>query len=174
MRRLMLLRHAKTERAEPGQRDRDRKLTKRGRADAPTLGAYLAHHNLIPDLALVSPAARAQQTWDLVTEAFAKAPRAQIDERIYNTSPQKLLQIAAEPRKANKLLIVGHNPSLHEFAVQLIASSDVKVREELHEKLPTSGLVVLDLPIEDWAELRPHSARLERFVTPRLIAAATE
>ena len=59
MRRLMLLRHAKTERAEPGERDRDRKLTKRGRADAPLIGAYMAHHGLVPDLALVSPATRA-------------------------------------------------------------------------------------------------------------------
>src|SRR5689334_20969903 len=173
MRRLMLLRHAKTERAGPGQRDRDRKLIKRGRADAPTLGAYMAHHNLVPDLALISPAARAQETWDLLAAAFAKA-RSEIDDRIYNASPQKLLQIAAEPRKANRLLIVGHNPSLHEFALQLIASGDVKTREQLHAKLPTAGLVVLDLPIDDRAELHPHSARLERFVTPRLIAAATE
>ena len=174
MRRLMLLRHAKTERAEPGQRDRDRKLMKRGRADAPTLGAYMTHHDLIPDLVLVSPAARAQQTWDLVAEAFAKPPRQETDDRIYNASPHKLLYVVAEPRKAKKLLIVGHNPSLHEFALQLIASGDVEVREQLREKLPTSGLVVMDLPIEDWAELRPHSARLERFVTPRSIAAATE
>jgi phosphohistidine phosphatase len=174
MRRLMLLRHAKTERAEPGQRDRDRKLVKRGRADAPTLGAYMAHHNLIPDLALVSPAARAQETWELVAHAFDDPPRTQADDRIYNASPHKLLQIAAEPRKAGKLLIVGHNPSLHEFAVQLIASGDVEAREQLREKLPTSGLVVMDLPIDDWPQLRSHSARLERFVTPRLIAAATE
>src|SRR5262249_25610866 len=82
-------------------------------------------------------------------------------------SPPKLLRVVAEPRKAKRLLIVGHNPSLHEFALQLIASGDVEVREQLREKLPTSGLVVMDLPIEDWAELRPHSARLERFVTPR-------
>ena len=61
MRRLMLLRHAKTERAEPGDRDRDRKLMKRGRADAPIVGAYLAHHGLAPDLALVSPAERARR-----------------------------------------------------------------------------------------------------------------
>ena len=66
MRRLMLLRHAKTERAEPGERDRDRKLMKRGRADAPAIGAYMAHHDLVPDLALVSPAERAQETWALV------------------------------------------------------------------------------------------------------------
>ena len=172
MRRLMLLRHAKTERAEPGERDRDRELTKRGRADAPTLGAYIAHHDLTPDLALVSPAARAQETWDLLADAFAKPPRTETDDRIYNASPRRLLQVAAEPRRANKLFIVGHNPSLHEFALQLIASGDVEAREQLREKLPTSGLVVMDLPIDDWAELRPHVARLERFVTPRLIATA--
>ena len=53
MRRLLLLRHAKTERAEPGERDRDRKLMARGRADASIIGAYMARHRLIPDLALV-------------------------------------------------------------------------------------------------------------------------
>jgi phosphohistidine phosphatase len=174
MRRLMLLRHAKTERAEPGQRDHDRKLMKRGRADVPTVGAYMAHHNLIPDLALISPAARAQETWDLLADAFDKPPRTQTDDRIYNASPHKLLQLVVEPRKANKLLIVGHNPSLHEFALQMIASGDGEASEQLREKLPTSGLVVMDLPIEDWRQLRSHSARLERFVTPRLIAAATE
>ena len=72
MRRLMLLRHAKTERAQPGERDRDRKLTKRGRADAPLIGAYMAHHGLVPDLALVSPATRAQETWALLADCFAK------------------------------------------------------------------------------------------------------
>jgi phosphohistidine phosphatase len=174
MRRLMLLRHAKTERAEPGQRDRDRKLMKRGRADAPTLGAYMAHHDLVPDLALVSPAARAQETWDLLAAAFDKPPRLKTDDRLYNATPHKLLELIAEPRKANGILVVGHNPGLHEFALQLIASGDVEAREQLREKLPTSGLVVVEVPIEDWRRLRPHSARLDRFVTPRLIAAATE
>jgi phosphohistidine phosphatase len=174
MRCLMLLRHAKTERAEPGERDRDRKLMQRGREDAPVLGAYMAHHGLVPDLALVSPAARAQETWMLLATAFAKTPRMQIDDRIYNSSPRNLLQVIAEPRKARKLLVVGHNPSLHEFALQLIAAGNIEAREQLREKLPTSGLVVMDLPIDDWALVHPHAARLERFVTPRLIATATE
>ena len=81
MRHLMLLRHAKTERAGPGQRDRDRKLTKRGGDDAPAIGAYMARHGLTPDLALVSPAKRAQETWALVAPAFAKAPRLVNEER---------------------------------------------------------------------------------------------
>lgn len=170
----MLLRHAKTERSEPGVRDRDRKLTKRGRADAPVIGAYMARHGLVPDLALLSPATRAQETWTLLAAAFAKTPRVVNDERIYNANPEKLMGVIAETRGARALLIVGHNPGIHDLAVQLIASGDVEAREQVTEKLPTSGLVVIDLAFDDWSRLHAHAGRLERFVSPRLIAAATE
>jgi len=174
MRRLMLLRHAKTERPEPGLRDRDRKLTKRGRAEAPVIGAYMARHGLVPDLALVSPATRAQETWTLLAAAFAKTPRVVNDERIYNANPEKLMGVIAETRGTPSLLIVGHNPGIHDLAVQLIASGDVEAREQVTEKLPTSGLVVIELAFDDWSRLHAHAGRLERFVSPRLIAAATE
>jgi phosphohistidine phosphatase len=174
MRRLLLLRHAKTERAEPGQRDRDRKLTKRGRDDAPAIGTYMARHGLNPDLALVSPAKRAQETWVLVTPAFAKAPRLVVEDRIYNATAEDLFKIISETRGAHSLVVVGHNPGLHDIAMQLIASGDVEARERVAEKLPTAGLVVIDLAFDDWSRLHLHSGRLERFVTPRLIAAATD
>jgi phosphohistidine phosphatase len=174
MRRLMLLRHAKTERAEPGERDRDRKLTKRGRADAPVIGAYMARHGLVPDLALLSPATRVQKTWTLLAAAFAKKPRVVSDERIYNSGPETLMAVIGETRTARSLLLVGHNPGVHDLAVELIASGDAKARERLTEKLPTSALVVIDLALDDWAQIHRHSGRLERFVSPRLIAAATE
>jgi len=174
MRRLMLLRHAKTERAAPGERDRDRKLMKRGRSDAPLIGTFMAHHGLIPDLALVSPAIRAQETWTLVAACFTKAPRMVTDDRIYNATTEKLIAAIGEARKAHTLIVVGHNPGLHDLAIQLVASGDVAAREQLNEKLPTSGLVVIDLPFDDWSLLHGHAGRLERFVSPRLIAAASE
>jgi phosphohistidine phosphatase len=174
MRRLMLLRHAKTERGEAGERDRDRKLMKRGRNDAPVIGAYMAHHSLVPDLALVSPAARAQETWALVAPCFAKTPKMATDDRIYNASTAQLADVIRETRAAKSLLLVGHNPGFHELAVQLVAAGDVDLRGHLNESLPTSGLVAIDLPIDDWSLLHPHAGRLERFVTPRLLAAATE
>ena len=174
MRRLMLLRHAKTERPAAGEPDRGRKLTERGRADAPVIGAYMVRHGLVPALALVSPATRAKQTWDLLAAAFAKAPKAVSEERIYNAEPGRLMGLIAETRDAPSLLVVGHNPGIQELAVQLIAAGDVEARERVTEKLPTSGLVVIDLPIDDWSRLRPHAGRLERFVSPRLLAAATE
>jgi len=174
MRRLMLLRHAKAERPVPGEPDRGRKLTERGRADAPLIGAYMARHGLVPALALVSPATRAKQTWDLLAPCFDNAPKAVSDERIYNADPARLLGLIAETRGVPSLLVVGHNPGIHELAAQLIASGDVTARERMTEGLPTSGLVVIDLPFDDWSLLRARAGRLDRFVSPRSLAAATE
>ncbi len=174
MRHLMLLRHGKTERAAPGGRDRDRRLTKRGRADAPLIGAYMARHGLVPDLALVSPARRAVETWELVAACFAKPPKAASEERIYNADAERLIAVLSEPRGARSLLVVGHNPGIHDLAVGLIASGDAKARERVSEKLPTSGLVVIDLAFDDWSLLHPQAGRLERFVSPRLLGKATE
>ena len=174
MRRLLLLRHAKTERPEPGERDRNRKLTKRGREDAPLIGAYMARHGLVPDLALVSPAMRAEETWALVAKALPTAPKVVEEEGIYNAGRDKLIGIIRKARDAHVLLVVGHNPGLHDLAVSLIASGDVEARERVNEKLPTSGLVVIDLPFDDWSRLHPNAGRIERFVSPRLIEEATD
>jgi len=174
MRRLLLLRHAKTERPEPGERDRDRRLTKRGREDAPLIGAYMARHGLVPDLALVSPATRAEETWALIAKALPTAPKVVEEEGIYNAGRDKLIGIIRKARDAHVLLVVGHNPGLHELAVSLIASGDVEARERVNEKLPTSGLVVIDLAFDDWSRLHPNAGRIERFVSPRLIEEATD
>jgi len=174
MRRLMLLRHAKTERAEPGEPDRERKLTKRGRHDVPVIATYMARHKLIPELAIVSPARRAQETWVLLASAFAKAPRVIDDERIYNASADAIIAVIAASGTARSLLVVGHNPGLHDAAVRLIGTGDVDLRGHVTEKLPTCGLIVIDLPFDEWSRLHHHAGRLERFVTPRLIAAATD
>jgi phosphohistidine phosphatase len=174
MRRLLLLRHSKTERPEPGGRDRDRKLMPRGRSDAPLIGAYMARHRLIPDLVLVSPAQRTVETWALVGAAFSKAPKVVKNDRIYNAGTETLADLIRETDDARSLLLVGHNPGLHDLATELIGSGDVEARESLNEKLPTSGLVVIDFAFDDWSELHDSAGRLERYVTPRLIGAASD
>jgi phosphohistidine phosphatase len=171
MRRLMLLRHAKTERPEPGQRDRDRKLVKRGRKDAEIIARYMARHGLIPDLALVSPARRTQETWELLASGLEKTPRHTDEDRIYGATPDGLMTLIGEPLVARSLLVIGHNPGLHEVALHLIAAGDVDMRERLAEKLPTSGLVVIDFAFDAWIKLHPQSGRLEHFVTPRTLEA---
>src|SRR5262245_33491838 len=118
--RLMLLRHAKTEKAPPGAPDRDRVLTGRGRKDAPAIGAYLVRHALIPDSVIVSAARRTRETWERLALAFPTPPPVAYEERLYDAGPDRLLAVAkaADPA-VRSLMLIGHNPGLHELALLL-------------------------------------------------------
>jgi phosphohistidine phosphatase len=173
MRRLLLFRHAKSERSEPGMEDRARVLIERGRKDAAKIGAYMASHALVPDRVVISPAARTQETWKAAATGFRPAPAAMTVEQLYDATPHGIFAVIKEaPATAHTLLVVGHNPGLQEVALMLIASGDIDTRERLREKLPTSGLVIIDFAFDAWSKLHPQSGRLERFVSPRSLDAA--
>lgn len=173
MRRLLLLRHAKAERSEPGTKDISRVLTDRGRKDAARIGAYMASHALVPDRVILSPAARTQETWKYAASAFRPAPAAMSVERLYDATPHVILAVLKDtPVAAHTLMAVGHNPALHDLALMLVASGDIDARERLREKLPTSGLVIVDFAFDSWSKLHPQSGRLERFVSPRTLEAS--
>ena len=173
MRRLLLFRHAKAERSEPGMEDRARKLVERGRKDAGRIGAYLSSHTLIPDQVVTSPSARTQETWKFAAAAFRTPPKATPVDRLYDATAHTILGIVKESAPAtHTLLIVGHNPGLHELAAMLVAAGDIEARERLREKLPTAGLAIIDFALDDWGKLHPQCGRLERFVTPKSLAAA--
>jgi phosphohistidine phosphatase len=175
MLRLLLLRHAKADRSQPGEPDRERVLAARGRTDAPKLGAYLQRHGLIPDLAAVSPSERTRETWARAAAELKSPPPARFDERLYEASPEAILKVIKEtPPEIQTLLVVGHNPGLQELAVMLVASGAVDARQRLKEQFPTSALAVIDFAVEDWSRLHPQAGRLEHFVTPRLWEAAAD
>ena len=171
--RLLLLRHAKTEKAEPGMRDHVRRLTERGEHDAPVLGAYMARHKLVPDRVLVSTAERTRQTWEYLAPTLSARPRVTYEDRLYDAGADAILALVrkTEP-EVRALLVIGHNPGLHDLARLLIASGDVEARERLNEGLPTSGLAVIDFAGDNWRKLHPQGGRLERFVSPRSLATA--
>jgi phosphohistidine phosphatase len=171
--RLMILRHAKAEKSAPGMRDRDRPLNPRGHKDAARMGAYMAHHRLLPDRALVSTARRTGETWDGL--AFPADIPVNYEDRLYENTPQAILAMLQEVGPpARSLLVVGHNPGLHEVARLLIASGDVVARERLNEGFPSASLAVIDFAGGDWVKLHAHSGRLERFVTPHMIRVPTD
>jgi phosphohistidine phosphatase len=170
MRRLMLLRHAKSDWTAPAGRDHERPLNARGRESAPKMGAYMARHALVPDLVVASPAVRVSETLNLVLPAFAKPPKVLNDKRIYEAEADALLELIKEtPRTAHSLLLVGHNPGLAELAALVMASGDVEARQRLIEKFPTAALAVIDFALDDWAKLHPKAGRLDRFVVPRTL-----
>jgi phosphohistidine phosphatase len=172
--RLMLLRHAKADKAEAGVRDQDRPLNPRGKKDATTIGAYLFHHRLVPDLALSSPVTRTRQTWEaMARELSSHTPPARFDDRLYNADAEAILAVLRGIEAgARTLMVLGHNPGLHDFACKLIASGEVEAREALREGLPTAGLAVIALACAEWRHLHFHAGRLEHFVTPRSLATA--
>jgi phosphohistidine phosphatase len=171
--RLLVLRHAKSEKAAPGMLDRERPLNARGVRDAATMGAYIAHHRLAPDLAVVSTARRTRETWERLAAELSAPPPPLYEQRLYSAGADAILAaIRHIDGTARTLMVIGHNPGLHELARTLIASGDVEWRERLNERLPTAGLVVIDFAADDWRKLHAHGGRLERFVTPRSLAEA--
>jgi phosphohistidine phosphatase len=133
-RTLILLRHAKSDwtGSEP---DHDRPLAKRGRRQAPEAGHWLAEHAGTIDLAVVSTATRAQQTWQLVSATQRPPPAVRDEERVYAASAAELLRLVRElPTEARVVVVVGHNPGLEELATALVDES---------VELPTSALAVI-------------------------------
>lgn len=173
MRRLLLLRHAKTERDSPSGLDRERRLDARGREDAPALGSYMSDHKLVPDLVLISPATRTRETWQLLAPAFKAEVETEFVGPLYGADAREVLQIVraasgrADDTDLKSIMVVGHNPGLHELSVELIGKASAEDREALEENLPTSGLTVFTFAIDDWNDVSARHGTLERFVNPR-------
>jgi phosphohistidine phosphatase len=110
VRRLLLIRHAKT---ETGHRDLTRRLTERGRRDAHEIGRWLMVHELSPDAAVVSPATRAMQTWELAAQRLVGPVPMSVHDGIYrNTVDDVLEAIASTEESVQTLAVIGHNPSM--------------------------------------------------------------
>ena len=133
-RTLILLRHAKSDwsGAEP---DRRRPLAQRGRRQAPEAGRWLRAYAGTIDLAVVSTATRAQQTWQLASAQLADEPPVRDEGRVYAASLGDLLRLVRElPPEVHVVVMVGHNPGFEDLATTLVGSS---------VEMPTAALAVI-------------------------------
>ena len=174
MRRLMLLRHANTENDAPSGRDQDRRLDNRGRRDAAEIGGWIGRHPPFPDLVLVSHAVRAHQTWEIAWEAMKEQvpePQVELTPELYGADVSQLLETIRDACSADpqRLMVVGHNPGMHELALALGGSGDPAGRKALIDNLPTSGLAIFDFEIDDWSDVAIRRGRLVQFVSPKLL-----
>src|SRR5438477_12858360 len=115
MRRLMLLRHAKTESEAGSGRDQDRRLDGRGHRDAAEIGGWIGGHPPFPELVLVSHAMRALQTWEIAWQAMkdlVRVPEVELIPELYGADVSQLLETirAASSPDPKRLMLVGHNP----------------------------------------------------------------
>ncbi len=170
MRRLLLLRHAKSDWPD-GLEDALRPLTERGRRNAPEMAKAIARAGLTPNLALVSTAVRTQQTWDLFAPHLGAAVRMREERKLYGASEQTLLDFARSvPDEIQTLLLCAHNPGIERLARSFAKSGDADAIRRVETKYPTCGLAVIELPIHRWKEISPPAGRLEMFLTPASLA----
>lgn len=109
-RRLIVMRHAKSSWKEPGQRDEQRPLNKRGRRDAPRIGERLAAEGWAPERVLSSTAQRTRETWSLMSAAFAAAPEVSFHDELYLAGPVEVeAALRALPASVETALVLGHN-----------------------------------------------------------------
>lgn len=171
MRTLFLFRHAKSGRDDPALEDFDRPLNERGRRDAPRMGGEFCGRGWFPQRALVSPALRTRQTWELAGECLPTACETVFERALYAAPPRAMLAaIARVPHGVTSLVVVGHNPGLEELAAQLASGlSDAEALGRLREKFPTAAVARLETDAS-WARLSAGGARLTHFVTPAMVA----
>jgi phosphohistidine phosphatase len=166
MKTLTLLRHAKSTWDDPVARDFDRPLNRRGRKAAHAIGAEMRRLGLEFDSVIASPAVRVKETLDEVERGYGRPLGAEFDKRVYLATTDTLIDIVRSADDgASRLLLVGHNPGIESLAIELADGS--ALRDELAVKYPTGALAEIELPAEEWDDVRPGTGRLARFIRPR-------
>jgi phosphohistidine phosphatase len=162
LKRLVLLRHAKSSWRDSELADHERPLSGRGERDAPRMGARLRHRGVAPDLVLTSHAQRALRTATVVAREL-DFPQARIGvvPRLYLATPKQILDVvASQAEDLQSILLVGHNPGLTELVNRL--------RPDAHlANVPTAGAVALEFDTERWSDLERAPGRLAFFDYPK-------
>ena len=166
-RRILILRHAKSDWAAGIGSDFERPLNGRGRRAAAAMGAYLADECPVPSIVLCSAARRAAETWSIVVRQWPAAPEAHYDEDLYLAETHDLLRrLRTLGDDVATVCLVGHHPGFDGLAILLAADRASVHVAEMRAKFPTAALAELafDGP---WSALGPGKAQLLRFVRPK-------
>ena len=167
MHQLLLLRHAKSSWDNPKLDDRDRPLNKRGRRAAVAMRQAMLDLGLAPDVVLASPARRTQETLEAL-EPWDATPLIELVDALYLANVPRLLAVLCDVNETvRSVLLIGHNPGLHELAVLLAGDrAEADVARRLVAGFPTAALAEFSVAVQ-WRQLDTGGARLVRFLTPR-------
>ena len=169
MRQLFLMRHAKSSWDNPGLRDFDRPLNKQGRKAAVKMGRFMKDEELVPEIVCSSPAARTRETVEHWQSAAGYQPELLYVDGLYGAGLGQLFRVIRQTDEVHRrLMLVGHNPGLHELAIALIETTGDK-NTTLFQKFPTATLAVFDLPLNRWSDIAPGNGRLRSFIRPKAL-----
>ena len=166
MKRLWLLRHAKSSWDDPDLPDPDRPLAPRGRQAAELLAVHLAASDVRPGVVLCSSSLRTRQTLAAILPALGDAPEIQIERELYGAGASQLLErLRRLPSRASSAMLIGHNPGIQDLALALAAGGPALAG--LREKFPTGALADLEIEVGRWRDVDNGTATAATLVTPR-------
>ena len=147
-------------------RDFDRPLAPRGRRAAPRIATWLLRKDYVPDLVLCSAAKRAVETWDRLRTALAHDAEVQLLHDLYAAQPARILDIVrGRGGDAESVLVIGHNPGMHELAHHVVHDGPAADLRRLRQKFPTAAAAVIDFDIDQWPDAQ--LGRLTAFIRPK-------
>jgi phosphohistidine phosphatase len=157
---LLILRHAKSSWKDPELADHERPLKGRGRRAAALIGRFMYENHLRPDLVLSSTAKRASETVEILLESAGFTVEVRYDNSLYMATAAVFMKTVEQlDSSKQRVLLVGHNPSLEDFLYELTG---------IRERMPTAAIAQVFLDIEKWGDASTkHSWRLERLVKPK-------
>ena len=163
MKTLYLVRHAKSSWDDPGLKDYDRPLNKRGKKDAPKMGKHLKMIGVSPDLILTSPAKRAKTTAKYIAEKIEYPFEKIVEEKeIYHADVNELLDVIKDIDDSNDTIImVGHNPGFTDLANYLTTTRI--------DNIPTTGIFCVEFDVNSWEKIHKESGEFKLFDYPKKI-----
>lgn len=168
MRRLFLLRHAKSSWKAAGLADFDRPLSGRGERSAPLMGRYMRDKGYAPDLVLCSTSVRTRETARLVLAQQETPIEIEYLDRLYDAGPGVIARTLESLGKGPRaVMVIGHNPSIEETALALVHDNGDDHYDRIALKYPTGALTVIDFDVETWDGISRQGGLLREFIVPR-------
>ena len=160
MKKIVLIRHAKSSWDNPWLNDHDRPLAERGIKAAPIMGKGLLKRGIKPDLILSSSAERAVTTAKLIVEAMEASPEIiEIEPNLYHASPSVMMKyIHMQKDSKETIFLVGHNPGLNDL---------IEFLGEYIDNLPTAGIFCFNLLVDSWAEMKAKTVKKDFWDYPK-------
>ena len=166
MKRLILIRHAKSSWSSGAADDQTRPLNDRGRLAAGKVGNWLKGEGYVPDQVLSSNATRCAQTWEGIASALGASPEVSFQEALYLAGSQAMLS-ALHGATGSTVLMLGHMPGIGEFARDL--RRDPPPAHEAFRKYPTGAVTVLDFKAGSWADVQMGTGKFVAYTAPRAL-----
>ena len=168
MKTLFLLRHCEANQFEENKSDHDKELNKKGIEEAMLLKQWFIENDIVVDHILASSATRTLKT---ASNIFSNS-KSMIQEKkeFYLSSYKEIIgELRSLDNKLNKVIVVGHEPSVSECLKYLILSSRPDIEYVQNSLYPTGGLAIIFFSIKNWAELDEKTGILDAFITPKYI-----